>query len=329
MIKLHFFLLIAAMALIPLWSNCAVEQPINGDERFTIHKVSFNSSDIWRKKFFFLDTAYRSSYIYRHARPDLPLRLPPAVTELSVWRSYTYLPPQKVVKKVTVDSSDELRIFECLKPFTHYVLDEREGYIRFHDSVYIQPDQTIAIFMRTEDADFNHAMQKGVVSTGSADTLWNLWTLWSQELSDEDPARASLPWRHAYILLAPVNQILLNITVYRIGKDDNGYFKKARNDEGTCYSDLLGITEDGDYRPKYFVRPEEKVYYFNFSSLVFPPYDTTAAGLDIFNNPLLGDYRDSLLYTGSASEVESLIRDTAYRPLYEIEYEYATPKVEK
>lgn len=280
-----------------------------------------------KDRYFFLDNLYRRYYIRKYAPQGFSPAPPPEVTRLSVWRSFDGWNTEKKphIKDVKVDTIDQLYAYERLERDKHYYLDDAEGWIRFNDSISLLPQQQIAIFMRTDDstAVAYSRLQKGsmkiVTRTDSLtflDTVWTLWTLRPMAAhivtAEDDTSRFNLMWRHAYGPIDFSDPASFELAVKRINDDINN--EKVEQVGATFFTEILGIA-DKNNKP-YITNAQ--IFNRQFNDLIFPPFDTSWAGLDVFNNPQLGDstLREVLIYRYSLDASSKFI---GYRPIYEID----------
>ncbi|MBN1577816.1 MAG: hypothetical protein JW913_14745, partial [Chitinispirillaceae bacterium] len=283
-------------------------------------------------RYFFLDNTYRRYYIQKYAPEGLNPTAPPKVKNLSVWRSFDGWNTDKKshIRKVKVDAIDQTYPYERLERDKHYYLDDAEGWIRFDDTISFRDDQQVAIFMRTEDTTQFPHLQKGGMKdttltdsiTGATvlDTIWTLWTLRPMpsqiNSAEDDTSRFYLMWRHAYGPGDFSDPASFTLAVKRIGKDGKGSIEQV----GTTYfSEILGIA-DNNNKP-YIANTQ--IFNKQFNDLIFPPFDTSWNGLDVFDNPALdavpGDekHRDPTIYRYSKSRMEDKISE-GYQDIFEI-----------
>jgi hypothetical protein len=294
----------------------------------TENDFSFWAKDFLQNRYFFLDTAYRRYYIKKYAPGNhTPSSPPPEVGTLMVWRSVigAFTKNGHYIRDVMVDSNEQYDSYELLERDRHYYLNDSEGYIRFVDTIHLLSPQPIAIYLRTADsADFPY-LQKGHKSFPGdidirgdtlQDTLWTLWTLRPREpifSFNDDPARFPLLWRHAYYLY--INDNVVSITV-TIEKKVGNYSDLEKKVDNRYLNDIVGIP----YHPLSYSSAVHTFSHsdgnYRFHDLVLPPFDTTDAGLDIFNNPALGDTRDSALYQYSKEQLRVLMHEGSYNDLF-------------
>ncbi|MCX7725516.1 MAG: cell surface protein SprA [Chitinispirillaceae bacterium] len=270
------------------------------------NEAVFEAKEFAKNRYFFLDNIYRRYYIKKYAPQGGNSNPPPKVTMLSVWRSYdrTFTENKSNIKMVKLDTTNQLYLFERLERDKHYYLDPEEGYIRLADSINLLANQQLAIFMRAEDTiDSKYAsLKKGKIEIVQGydtlskqyknDTLYTLWILKPLQPIDSagaDTSRFFLMWRHVY---RPANfEDLTNfkLKVERLTKDTRDTIEKY-NDK--FYTYILGLADNNNV-----LKTSNKfIYNTNFNDLVIPPHDTSFYGLEPFNNPELGEYRDSIIY---------------------------------
>ncbi len=293
-------------------------------------EVRKEAKDFLRDRYFFLDNYYRRYYIKKYAPQNVNPASPPRVVNLSVWRKYdrTVTEKKSHIKSVKTDTLDQTYLYERLERDKHYYLNEEEGWIRFADSVSLQPQQQVAIFMRTEKADdpAYAQLQKGLMDivqrydslsqTTVPDTQWTLWTIRLMEPSIDsaaiDTSRFFLMWRHAYGPADYSDPASFKISVKRIDENTGGQ-KVEQTDKG-FYTTILGLA-DKNNTP---MIQNPLVYNKQFGDLIFPPFDTSWAGLDVFDNPLLGEFRDPVIYRYSDALIRRKLSE-GYKNIYEIE----------
>ncbi len=286
----------------------------------------FRADEYSKYKYFFLDNTYRKFYIKKYAPQSASPEPPPRVTALSVWRSCNRTGATgSKVKNVSIDSTLNLYRFEELERNRHYTVDEEEGWIRFVDSVFLQPSQMVTLFMRTSDSLQHPQLQKGnrvlsirydsLIMDSVQDTLWSLWILHNMVSIDSaivDTSRFYLPWRNVYRTVSLENVSALIVKVLHALPDKSGY--KEKNSDEKWFSDILGISENG----KPLVQ-NHQIYNRQHFEIVLPPFDTTDVGLEPFNNPALGEYRDSMVYRYSEDWIKIFKTDGRYFPQFVIE----------
>jgi len=301
----------------------------------TSSEVTFEEDDFRQDRYFFLDNAYRKNYIrkYNLKDPVSSPRAPPRIKTLSVWRSYdrSITDNKSNIREVKVDSIDQKYYYERLERDRHYYFDDVEGYIRFADSIVLQTNQQIAIFMRTEDsAKAEYALlQKGsmdtvmrldsVTNTVMPDTVWTLWTLRPMNpilSADQDTSRFYLMWRNVY---GPANfsdHESFKMSVKKRDPGNNEYLENGPNN--AYYADIMGLSTNNN--------PDinnAQIYNHIFNDLILPPFDTSEIGFEPFNNPDLcdgsdpGGCRDSLIYRYGGNH-NKINKSLDYKPSYQI-----------
>ncbi|MBN1308459.1 MAG: hypothetical protein JXA18_11110, partial [Chitinispirillaceae bacterium] len=230
------------------------------------------------------------------------------------------------IRKVVVDTVGETSLFERLERDRHYYLDDAEGWIRFADSITFLDNQQVAVFMRTDDsANAEYApLQKGRMDTLTRydsttqkwvlDTVWTLWTLRpkTQQINAaaDDTSRFYLMWRHAYGPGDFSDPASFKLAVKRIDEDKTD--EKVEQAGNTFFTEIIGVADNNN---KPFVT-NTQIFNKQFNDLIIPPFDTSWAGLDVFDNPALGDFRDSLIYRYA---LDNAGKFHGYTTLYEIE----------
>ncbi len=304
--------------------------------------AQYKSAEFRRDRYFFLDNIYRRYYIRKYnitnrvANPEKP----PKVAMLSVWRSFDQgrVPEkQSNIKKVHVDATAQTYLFERLERDRHFYLDEVEGYIRLADTLYLQANQQLAIYLRTEEATLPQyaQLQKGTVKdtvvatdTGTvSDTVWTLWLLRPQTPIDSagiDTSRFYLPWRNVYGPADFSDPASFHLTVKMINKDNPDNPEEMLEQApggGDFFADIMGLS-----RANKPLISNEKIFSKQFGDLIIPPYDTTwevgnggADGLEVFNNPELGKNRDVAQYRYSKDQLDIKTTKNEFVPQYVIE----------
>ena len=305
-------------------------------EEYNTAKCLIQADDYLKNRYFFLDNTYRRYYIKKYALQggSLSTPAPPPVKELSVWRSFnrTFTEKRPEIDVVRLDSLQDVYLFEQLERDRHYYLNENEGDIRFTDSVYLLPDQQAAIYMRVEDSSVEYAhLQKGSYRDTSwmdaesgeviqdiIRTLRVLCPIVPIDSFEDDTSRYRLMWRHAYGLISGIqdDHSLFECSVQIINRDS--YHRLEKNGE-EYFGDIMGISEGN-------IPFVDNTHIFNreFNDLIIPPWDTSDAGLDIFNNPALGEWRDSIMYKYSDKH-QARSATAGYQPMYKIEVTVRTP----
>lgn len=275
----------------------------------------FSARDILWDRYFFLDNFYRKAYTKKYAPGGAEVEVP-KVTEFSVWRSFgrTYTDQQSNIKEVKIDDTEQRPLFERLERDRHYYLDESEGWIRFNDTVNFQPNQEVAIFMRTEDslnADYR-VLQKGGKTFGTrvdsitgetvADTLWHLWVLRPrQQIEIDDTTRFFLMWRHVYEGGDFEDKAAFKLTVRREEKDNTEKIE-INTENNRYYAEILGLSDENN-KPKIATN---YIYNTQFNDLIIPPYNSSDSGLEVFNNETLGEeFLDGDLYRYSRNSLKT------------------------
>ena len=271
---------------------------------------SLTEDMIEQNRFFFLNNEYRRYYNRKYgSSSSSAVSPPPKISELQVWRkvdpnraTQIKLEKGRVVTRVTVDSVPQPYEFERLVPERHYHLRAEEGWIRFVDSITIQPTDHIAIYLRTESGSIN----KGTAPSGS-DSLWNLWTLkpiQSIDSAGADPERFYLMWKNVYTLPALQDYSGFILKVFR--RDEDTQIEEETDKNGKWYTDILGISKGGILK-----LDERDIFDKENGLLIIPPYDTSFFGNEPFRNKSLGDFRDTVMYTYSKER-----RPEGYKPFY-------------
>lgn len=301
----------AKVGPLALTTIASTEQGQSTKKSYNANSQSGNGSAFDAKRFredcyFFLDTTYLRQYNRKYSfrnRLKNPAS-PPKVTELSVWRSFSGAIPEKQsnIKDVMIlpDTNSTIK-YERLVRGTHYTLHDEEGYIRFADSISLQRNQQIAIYLRTSDA----ALSKGglidaMVYDSAAgktvsDTIWQLWVLRPSteiESAARDPERFPLMWRNVYGPASLEDLSKFNLGIYYPDPDGNGDSLVKDPDNKQYFSTLLGLADSNNT----LYLQNDKIFNKEFRDVIFPPYDTILTGLQPFNNPALGERRDSLSY---------------------------------
>jgi len=269
--------------------------------------------------YFFLDNKYRKLYRYKYAPNGNSKIAIPRVTEFSLWRNFGRGETDKLsnIRQVHIDSSGTFYKYQRLERDVHFYINEAEGYVRLADSVaQLQAGQQIAIFMRTEDP----SLQKGSYSISTEadsihgidvnDTVYTLWVLRPEvpiESFEEDTARYALMWRNVYGPADFSDKTGFKLSVKRETTDD-GVKEETFRENGAFYADTMGLSEKNI--PKI---GNDIIYNKVYGDLIIPPFDTADVGLEPFNNPAFGEYRDSIIYRyGENHEARTKYKNTWY-----------------
>jgi len=260
----------------------------------------FPAKEYLKDRYFFLDTTYRKAYIQKYAPQVNTLPSPPKITQLSVWRNYSrgQTNNQSNIKNVRLDSTNTPYLFERLERDVHYRVNVEEGYIRLADSLSLQADQQIAIYMRTTSSSLQRGtferstVRDSVNNVKVGDTVYTLWVLRPNYAIDslgQDPERYSLMWRHAY---GPAD--FGDLTNFKLAvKRENvssGVMEQTFSNS-VYYADTMKLT-----KKNVPLTGDTRVFNKEFGDLIIPPFDTSDIGLEPFNNPAFGEFRDSVLY---------------------------------
>ena len=313
-------------------------QPV-ADDTTADMRIVLHADDYLRDRYFFLDNVYRRAYIRKYAlvHGNSGGAAPPRVVSLAVWRSWDRRVTDSMtsIKQVQVDSTGQYWLFQLLERDRHYCFNQEEGWIRLVDSVYLQPTQEIAIFMRTEDSLHYPVLQKGAWPWGTIadsssqtteeDVVRRLWILrparYHIDSAEVDTTLFYLPWRHVYSYFNFDDRASLKVSVERVV---DSYYAGKRDSSGKYYSDILGITRNG-------LPVVQNTVIFNreFNDIVFPPFDTGVAGLEPFNNPQLGPARDSLLYKYGYDILRIMKLENRYKPRFDIKISWKRARREE
>jgi len=287
-------------------------------------------------RYFFLDTAYIRHYNRKYAlnggNSDYALPDSLNVTGLQVWKKI-YSDDQvsgilqndisRKIRYFPIDTVDTTKYrFVRLERDRHYRLYEKEGWIRFTDSVAVNDPDMIAIYLRTGPGGIG-PIKKGGDLTGTDDSIYpsSLWVLKYDQPIDSlgaDPERFRLMWRNVYDIPGEVPDISkFVLRLYHTQQDAQDTQKT--NSNGAYLPDVMGITKN-----TVPLTERQDIFNFEYKELIFPPYDTGASGNEPFGNPGLtndkgDDLRDTLIYRfGPNSTVLSTSSGT-YVPFFTIE----------
>jgi hypothetical protein len=204
------------------------------------NKLSLRERDYAQNRYFFLDSAYLQKYNGVTTKA-------PEVTHLEIYR---WINPseernksgERYISAYFGSPVSEMGNFVLLTVNRQYYLNQKDGWIRFADSVSISDDDIIAIIMRT--ADSSVVAGKGdatVIQVDTAKVVKNLWVL-KDRLPKEDNPTFHLMWRNAYKVNGNPPVENLSITIFR--KDANPPTEKF---EGRYFTDILGLTNNGKF----------------------------------------------------------------------------------
>jgi hypothetical protein len=279
-------------------------------------------------KYYFLDTAYIRYYNRKYGLRggNSGSQLPPdlEVKELQVWKkisndevqSIWRSDPGRKIRDFIIDPVDTTKYkFVKLERNRHYTLYEKEGWLRFTDSVTINEAQDmIAIYLKTQ------SLEKGggprlPADSGYPHSLWVLKPDGYIESMSSDPARFRLMWRNVYDIPGDVQDISkFVLRVYHTGQD---IADTQRTITGDIYiADAMGLTSNG-----VALTTRQDIFNFDNKELIIPPYDTGAFGNEPFANPLLGnikgkDLRDTAIYRYGPN---SKVMTDNFLPVYTVE----------
>jgi hypothetical protein len=260
-------------------------------------EIPVRQDQYWDYKYFFLDTTYRHYYNRKYALKNAVKNptLPPKITDLQVWlrvdaqkkEQIKRDDPSRIVKPCYLE--DQSYDFELLKPERDYKLNPDEGYIQFLDSISIQSNDVIGIYLRTSDGSISRGTDPGADTS----TLWALKPEYLIDDATKDP-RFYLVWKNVFKLDASnINSMKLRV----VRKNQSEQKEYNSDDKGKLYSETMGLT-DKTGTP---LRTRSDIFVKEYGVMIIPPYDTSFMGNDPFSNPDFGEFKDTLTYTFSSN----------------------------
>ncbi len=271
-----------------------------------------------KNRFFFLDTVYRRYYNqrYNYSEPQTSAPLPPQVDQLQIFRrmnafekSAVERNPDRVWFKATTGGLD-FSEFELLRRDRHYYLDATEGWIRFHDSVFINDNNLIAYSMTTRDGTVTKG-QLVDASSGSDTSNTYLFAVLKPGNMPDDAQQDStyhLMWRNVYRISTRGNRsdLRLNFLHVPTGTTDTVTHVPGTNN---FISDVLGVSENNVLKVT-----NERIVDWDNGYLIVPPFDSSFHGNEPFSNPDLKELADTTIYR--FSHTSPIFRE--YRPKFRI-----------
>jgi hypothetical protein len=262
-------------------------------------------NEFLKYRYYFLDTQYIKPYCKKHGiGGNLNGDFVPKgdqIETLEIWKKIKddeaaglrKSDPSRVIKTLSSDSTmGDHAQYVLLLPDRHYHLEPTEGWFRFYDSLIVNDYDQIAIYMRTQS--------KSLVKGGFKDTSQYLWVLKAdnpKERLADDPEHFSLMFRNVYEIPQGVDASDLTkfkLKIYHLNPDNNQPVDLIASgaSAGKFISDEIGVTD----KAIPLITLTDRLH-FASRELILPPYDTTAKGIEIFNNPDLDvALRDSLIY---------------------------------
>jgi hypothetical protein len=256
--------------------------------------TTITEKDFVRNKMFFLDTAYLSQYLGK--RKNVP-----AVTFLQVWISNSKTPndfaTQKGVNKfcyTTVGGASNV-MFKLLTQEKEYTIDKQVnggvGCIRFLDSLAVQDDDVIGIFLRTADSsvvankgdtNINTKATAVIDTSGKIKNIDSLWILKKSGMTSDEP-NFKLMFKNVYLLPNEIDPAKFKIFVRRI-PTSGGDTLDVVKESGSLFSFVLGLVDQN----KSAKISSNEIFDIADKLLVLPPFKDTAIGNDPFANTALG-----------------------------------------
>ena len=257
--------------------------------------TTFSEKDFVRNKMFFLDTAYLSYYLGK--RTTLPKK-----TELQVWisnsKTTTDFTTQKATNTfcyTTVNGVKAL-MFKLLREDKEYSIDKQinggNGCLRFLDSISVQDEDYIGIYLRTTDSTIvpnkGDTTTSAVDSSGKIRTINGLWILKKNEIMTPADPNFKLMFRNVYNLPSTeIDAAKFQITVKRIpltGVDSTQIVPGA----STLFASVLGLVDDKSKSAKI---TSNEIFDIANKLLIIPPFkwpDSAFSSNEPFLNPALG-----------------------------------------
>ncbi|KMQ49746.1 hypothetical protein CHISP_3344 [Chitinispirillum alkaliphilum] len=274
-------------------------------------------TDYVKNRFFFLDSVYRSYYNrrYNFTSPDPNTPEPPRVDSLQIFRRMSAFEksgvnrdPNRIWFKARTTGQDHAE-FELLRRDDHYYLDPSEGWIRFHDTVFISDNNLIAYSMTTTDGSITKGQ---LVPTNGSDTvnIYQFAVLKPGNMPDEavNDSTYDLMWRNVYRI--PLEKDLSNLRLEFLHVEP-GTADTTRHVRGSnrFISDVLGVSENNQLKTQ-----DKRIFDTDNGFLIIPPFDSTFHGNEPFANPELLELADTTIYR--YSHTSSTFRE--YRPSFRI-----------
>jgi hypothetical protein len=279
--------------------------------------TTLNESNFKKYSYYFLDTVYipyynkKYAYVGGNIATPIPAKYYVNLDSLEVWHSVSLqqslqirlATPGKLLQGfhyTTKETGPDSGVFVRLQNGSDYILDPIDGYIHLSDSLSppIGDNDIIGIYLRTGSsaAPGDPAQQKGSFKNGDS----SLWILKGPfDIADSvtgSPDRFPLMWRNVYPLPTSINAIsTFQIQVYHTTPDNDGDTDKTVTNN-ILISDTMGLTKNGTAQIN-----QTNIFNFANRELIIPPYNTSANGNLVFDNPALKtpsgtDMRDSMVY---------------------------------
>jgi|WetSurMetagenome_2_1015567.scaffolds.fasta_scaffold00226_19 hypothetical protein len=241
-----------------------------------------------RNKMFFLDTAYRRSYINRAT--GVPDTLP-KVSVLQVWLHNDRTAGDAQLSNTSKQTDDVYRqigtsktFYKLLKENRDYKLFQDDGYIRF-DSVFVDDNDVVAVYLKT--ADSTKVPTKGANfydSTAKHQPGDDLWVLKPKDQDSLQTTTFPLMWRNVYAMPSGFDPQKFRLRVV-LATDTS----KNLTPGGRFFSEVLGLTNDkGDP-----LATNTQIYDVDHSLIILPvrfkTSSTGGSGMEPFANDTLGE----------------------------------------
>lgn len=266
----------------------------------TVH----NESDYVKYKFFFLDTAYLRHWTETQGPAGRESDPVPLVRKLQLWKSVQRVEiserdPRFVYREANLPGGAR-RFFRQLKDY-EYMLDEVNGWVRI-DSVTLQEQDVLAMFLRTEDP--SRVPNKGdttvVFQAEGQDTVMKELAFLKDENPTPEQESFVLAWRNVYTMprSPDAQSFYVKVQHHKVGADTVEYFG------GKLISEILGLTDsDGKVDFSSFAFDND----FGEGYMVLPPFPDTleedVIGNQPFRNYALGDSVVPDIYTKSRNDL--------------------------
>jgi hypothetical protein len=253
--------------------------------------TTITEKDFLRNKMFFLDTAYLSMYLgKRKTAPD--------ISKLKVYINNSktlaeFSSAQKVASSFYTTKVNGVNdvVFKLLVPERDYTIDKQinggKGCLRFLDSVQVQDDDNIGIYLATSDTTIIPIKGDTTISPDSTKTGANaaaainyIWILKKATMTSTDTT-FKLMFRNVYALPNEIDPAKFQIKVKRIPTSGGDSTELTGP---TLISSILGLVDQN----KSAKITSNEIFDIADKLLIMPPFADTAIGNEPFANPALG-----------------------------------------
>jgi hypothetical protein len=260
----------------------------------------FTEKDFIANKMFFLDTAYLSRYVGRHASSG-PLLI--KTDRFQVWLSNQQVTsdaqvPDSFAKNTYKAFGPNHQMFKLLKVNKDYRVNPLMGWMLF-DSLKVTNNDLIGIHLETTDSILIPAKGAYVDTSDTTRTIAD--TLWILNPPGQDSLYSTfkLMWRNVYPLPAGFDPTTFNVRI--VPTSDT---TRDRTVNGILFSRVLGLTDDQGYA----FTSNIAIYDPNISLIIIPPFDSSTNGNEPFSNPALGaGYTDLWIYKMVGSDFNVIV----------------------